>query len=294
MHIIISGGGSAGAYARGILEYIWKHHPEIQFEGGSGTSVGSLVLLPTMFGDYEGLCRFWDSVADHPEKVYKKKFLGYANLLWSDSIYDSQPLLGMIFDYLKDKKIEQIKGWWRYYYVELTDTQLYFAWHTHSNLAKCILASASMPGFFPAVHIDVDYPRSVDAGLRAVTPVDWVVNEEPAPKELLIIQCSTGESQRQEAKKLDKGLPVLLRSVSTLIDEVYEDDLTPFMIINEAVRQAKEDGQEFLRPNGVPYKYIKSVVLKQKRRYGDTLSFKKADLEQMAQNGWYEAKALWG
>lgn len=291
-HIAHSGGGSAGAYFRGIIRWLREAHPQTKFEGGCGVSVGALNLLPLMYNDFDAVEKFWDEVADHPEKVYRKKPLGYLNLIWSDSIYDSKPLLNMIKSYLASKKGQPITGTWRYGFVRLNDGEMRNVEQTYSALPQAILASASMPGFFPLVDITSDDRKCADGGLRDITPMKWILEDVPPPERVLIVQCSPGKVPYRPPDKLKKGTDVLLRSVTIMLDEIYQTDLDRFLLINEAVKQAEAKGNQFLKPNGTPYKYVEAVLLRQAVRYGDTLSFKKEDLEAMANNGYNDAKRL--
>jgi len=291
-HIAHSGGGSAGAYFRGIVRWLKQAHSLDRFMGGAGVSVGALNLVPLMYNDFDAVERFWDEVADHPEKVYSKKFLGYVNLLWSDSIYDSKPLYKMIKDYLDSKKGQPFSGTWRFGFVRLNDGEMRNVEQTYSSLPQAILASASMPGFFPLVDITADDRKCADGGLRDITPMKWILEDVPAPEKILIVQCGTGEIGVKKPEDLKKGIDVLLRSVTIMLDEIYHTDLDKFLLINEAVKQAQDNGSHFLKPNGTPYRFVEAVLLRQEVRYGDTLSFKKADLEAMANNGYNDAKSL--
>lgn len=292
-HIVHSGGGSAGAYFRGIIRWLKSAgggHPQTKFEGGCGVSVGALNLVPLMYNDFDAVERFWDEVADHPEKVYRKKPLGFLNLIWSDSIYDSKPLYNMIKSYLASKKGQPITGTWRFGFVRLSDGEMRYAEQSYSALAQAVLASASMPGFFPLVDITADDRKCADGGLRDITPMKGILEDVPPPQRVLIVQCSPGKVDYRHLDKLKKGTDVLLRSVTIMLDEIYQTDLDRFILINEAVKQAEAKGNQFLKPNGTPYKYVPSVLLRQEQRHGDTLSFKKSDLEAMANNGYEDAK----
>jgi hypothetical protein len=185
--LVLSGGGAYGAYSAGVLAGWSEAGTRPQFDVVTGVSTGALVATLAFLGPGRdaALKRFYTTVTDND--VYARKS-DLAALL-SDSFRDSKPLAKLI-DAVVDQGIvreiaaEHAKG--RRLYVGTThlDARRLVVWDmgeiasrgTPADLAlfrQVLLASASIPGYFPPVLINVDVDGKpaeelhVDGGVTA-------------------------------------------------------------------------------------------------------------------------------
>ena len=185
--LVLSGGGAYGAYSAGVLAGWTETGTRPDFDVVTGVSTGALVGTLAFLGpEYDPfLKRFYTSVTD--KDVYARKTELFA--LFSDSFRESKPLAKLIEavispDLLKDIAAEHARG--RRLYVGTThlDARRLVVWDMGEIAARgrpedlalfrqVLLASASIPGFFPPVPIDVSVDGQpveemhVDGGVTA-------------------------------------------------------------------------------------------------------------------------------
>ena len=164
-----SGGGSYGAFSAGLLNGWTASGQRPRFDIVSGVSTGALIATYAFLGpQYDHALREFYTTTTTAD-IYHKRF--QPAVLWSDSFVSSEPLERMIEasvspQLLCDVALAHAEG--RRLFVGTTnvDTGRLVIWDMGAiassgkpeSLAlyrKIILASASAPGFFPPVHIDV-------------------------------------------------------------------------------------------------------------------------------------------
>jgi predicted acylesterase/phospholipase RssA len=185
--LALSGGGSYGAYSAGVLVGWTETGTRPTFDVVTGVSTGAIVAVCAFLGpDFDpGLRRFYTTVTNRD--VYTKRY-EIAGLL-SDSLADSKPLANMIAivadeALLKKVAAEHAKG--RRLYVGTThlETRQLVVWDMGAIASRgrpedlelfrtVLLASASIPGFFPPVALPVEVDGTkygelhVDGGVTA-------------------------------------------------------------------------------------------------------------------------------
>jgi predicted acylesterase/phospholipase RssA len=185
--LVLSGGGAYGAFSAGVLAGWTESGTRPSFDVVTGVSTGALVATLAFLGpEYDPfLKRFYTTVTD--KDVYARK--SEIAALFSESFRESKPLAKLIEavvdpKLLKAIAVEHAKG--RRLYVGTThlDARRLVVWDmgeiaargTPLDLAlfrQVLLASASIPGFFPPVpiHVEVDGKPTeelhVDGGVTA-------------------------------------------------------------------------------------------------------------------------------
>jgi hypothetical protein len=185
--LIISGGGSYGAYPAGVLVGWTASGTRPQFDVVTGISTGALIAAFAFLGPSEDaeLRRSYTTLRN--EDVYRR--YGLIRSLFSESVADTAPLRRLIERTATDERIarfaaEHQKG--RRFYVGTTDLDARRAivWDMGAIAArgtpesrqlfrKVLLASASIPGFFPPVCIGVTVDgrpyveRHIDGGITS-------------------------------------------------------------------------------------------------------------------------------
>jgi predicted acylesterase/phospholipase RssA len=169
-YLAISGGGDNGAYGAGFINGWTASGTRPEFKVVTGISTGALIAPFAFLGpkyDYV-LERVYTTTAQ--KDIFKKR--GFKSLIWGDAGADTTPLANVIASYVTPEFLNEIaaeydKG--RILLIGTTnlDTLEPVIWNmgaiASSNdprsialFRKILLASASIPGAFPPVMIDVN------------------------------------------------------------------------------------------------------------------------------------------
>lgn len=168
--LAISGGGDNGAYGAGLLNGWTASGTRPQFKVVTGISTGALIAPFAFLGpkyDYV-LQNVYTNTSQ--KDIFKKR--GLKSLIWGDAMADTAPLAGVIQTYVTREFLDEIAteyGKGRLLLVGTTnlDTLEPVIWNMTKIAASqdaraadlfrsILLASASIPGAFPPVMIDVD------------------------------------------------------------------------------------------------------------------------------------------
>jgi len=167
--LALSGGGSYGAYSAGVLNGWTASGQRPQFDIVSGVSTGALIATYAFLGpQYDSkLHEFYTTVS--ADQIYHMRHK--PAVLWSESAADSAPLARLIEKQVTCEllaRVAQAHAEGRRLYVGTTnlDTGRFVIWDLGAIASsgqptsvelyrKVVLASASVPGFFPPVAIDV-------------------------------------------------------------------------------------------------------------------------------------------
>lgn len=169
-YLAISGGGANGAFTAGLLSGWTQAGDRPEFTIVSGISTGALIAPFAFLGsDYDDLLK--EVYTSHStDDLVKERFILTA--LTGDAILSSEPLKELIAEFCTQQLIDAIaveyrKG--RRLYIGTTnlDADRPVIWRIGKIAAsgspdslelirKILLASASIPGAFPPVYIDVE------------------------------------------------------------------------------------------------------------------------------------------
>ena len=170
-YLALSGGGENGAYGAGLLTAWTSTGTRPEFKAVTGVSTGALIAPFAFLGSRydKDLERFYTTITKDDVMTSR----GLVTAILADSIYDSTPLLRLIRGVLTPDLVAAIgreyseKG--RLLCVATTnlDVPVGVLWNVGGIaasgnpqaaelIAKILLASASIPGAFPPVMIDMD------------------------------------------------------------------------------------------------------------------------------------------
>ena len=168
--LAISGGGDNGAYGAGFLNGWTASGKRPQFKVVTGVSTGALIAPFAFLGpkyDYV-LDRVYTQTSQ--KDIFTKR--GLKSLIWGDSMADTAPLASVIASYVTPEFLTEIAGEYakgRVLLVGTTnlDSMEPVIWNMTAIAASkdprsaqlfrsILLASASIPGAFPPVMLDVN------------------------------------------------------------------------------------------------------------------------------------------
>jgi NTE family protein len=287
--LILSGGGAKGAFQVGAEKYaraVKGYHWDII----AGVSVGAMNGAMLSMHRYARLMEIWDHISD--DQVYTGGFnlISLVKLaLGSRSFYSNAPLqklmarefeAGKIIDDLHVGAVSLHTG----EYVQFTRESL--------ELAKAILASASIPVVWPPVDVSVERTAMVDGGVRNITPVGDVLDLEP--DEIVIINC--GPEQPPLAPGADANVVSIgLRALDLMQNEIFINDMKTFLRINALVKEAEEQGCFLHHPKtGRLLKYYPCQVIEPDAELGDTLDFSQKSIQAALRAGVRRAREVLG
>jgi predicted acylesterase/phospholipase RssA len=184
--LVISGGGSRGAYGAGVLTGWSQHGDRPEFDVVTGVSTGALMASHAFLGSSfdDGLQMYRDTT---DEDVFRKR--GKFAALTEDAVLDTAPLRNTLATMLTEDVVRRVaqehaKG--RRLFIGTTnlDAKAFTIWDMGAIASSgrpdsvqryrdVVLASASFPIAFPPVYFEVERPDGsrysqmhADGGLR--------------------------------------------------------------------------------------------------------------------------------
>jgi hypothetical protein len=258
--LLVSGGGSYGAYPAGVLVGWTATGTRPEFDVVTGVSTGALIGAFAFLGPSEDcdLQRSYTTLRN--ENIYRLNRLLPA--LLSESFANTRPLARLIDELATDDRIcrcavEHQKG--RRFYVGTTDldARRSIVWdmgaiasrgtpESRELFRKVLLASASIPGFFPPVRISVTVDgrkyveRHIDGGTTSsmffVPP--WV---PPGEREKLppgwlygsdMYVLVAGKMYPDPAPVKPRSIAIASSAISTIIFDQTRGDLHKMFLLS--------------------------------------------------------------
>lgn len=249
--LIISGGGSKGAWAVGVLDHL-VNTKQLAFDIVAGTSTGALMAPLALLGDVATLKHLYTTVTT-PDILTERNVLD--SILNYPSIYDSTPLWHLLNDTVTQARFDAVVQSGKQLLIAAINLRsggvVYFhtkadprlgnvdgtAVHvqTRDELACAIMASANEPVFTQPVDVRVAAApggQYTDGGVRNVLPV------EPAlllgADEVYTIALSAEKDE--DPSRFDSVVPILVRTINIFCMEIAHKDLLVARWTNDAVR----------------------------------------------------------
>ncbi|MBZ9627311.1 patatin-like phospholipase family protein [Psychroflexus sp. CAK57W] len=238
--LVISGGGSKGAFAGGIAEYLISEC-ENKYDLFLGTSTGSLLVPLLSIGEISKLKEVYTSVSQRSifsrnPFIIKKKNDGFEikmnhfNILLgflkgSRTFGESKSLRQLILNTLTPEFFEQMK--WQSEDVVVTVSNISLGQVEYKSLkdfsreefCDWIWASANMIPFMSLVKKDgFDYG---DGGLGNIVPISEAINRGASEVDVIVLKT---EKQYQK-KPVSNALELTTRVFDFLLDQIIRNDL---------------------------------------------------------------------
>lgn len=241
--LVLAGGGSRGAFQAGAIDYL-VNKTGLDFNVFYGTSVGALnasILgqarnFRELTEQVNALNNLWLGIEGN-SSIYQSGFLDVFNLLFRDSLYYPKGLRKLLKEYVDPNRLcHNPAKYIKVATVAIETGELFFADSRNPNLTAeildYILASASIPPFFPPVHIQQKH--WYDGGLRDVTPLGAAFKEHP-DEIVIILPFLIDEQFHPVIPHVSYGnlIQSLLRAVGIMSNEISANDLQLARIINQ-------------------------------------------------------------
>ncbi|NWG03924.1 MAG: patatin-like phospholipase family protein [Syntrophaceae bacterium] len=240
--LVLSGGGAKGSFQIGVLDELILNRG-LDFEILCGVSVGALnasflaqapfdslhpdISLGNLKKTFITLRHLWLEEIIGNESVYLKKPGGDVGIvLGADSIYDPEPLTNLLKKHLNPRSMAKSNRILRIQYVSLESGKLQTANNRSPKILDWVLASGTMPYYFPPVEIRKEH--FVDGGIRDITPLGQAF--QAGAEAIYVIYASPFEVERQEFVESWTGMKInaftyLGRAVELMINEIYRTDI---------------------------------------------------------------------
>lgn len=252
--LVISGGGSKGAFAVGVIKRLLKEYPNLEFDSYVGTSTGSLIVPLAAMGAYDLLEELYTT--QKTENIIKKSNLG--DRLNQHSIFDANPLWGLIEQYYTDDNYEILQDSGKKIYLTTTclQTSELVVFTNDPNPAtpgnyevrtlvnaehfrKAVMASACQPVFMPPIKINKNVPgeahpdfQFVDGGVREYAGVEMAIDN--GATEVFTVLLSTGQKVIVDTE-FKTIFPILQQTIDIFTEDVGKNDLIIPSQYNEAL-----------------------------------------------------------
>jgi NTE family protein len=301
--LVLSGGNAWGSFQFGAIKYIEeeirKKFPGFDYSIIAGVSVGALNGVMLAMEKYDKLKEVWNNISN--DQVYKGKISWTAILkilLGAKSVLSNKPLQTKLDQHVFLKDVKSDKYDLRIGAVLLVSGE-YKAFKPSDfdkdeDFRKAVLASTAIPLIWePVKEINLKnnlhLENLVDGGVRNVSPLGDILDEDPS--EVIIINCQLSKLE-PDTKASKNFLMIAKRSLTEItINEIFNSDIQEYLTINYLVEQAKEKGFTLKKKNSEDvYKAYKTILIQPDKDLGDSLDFSQKTIQWRIEEGYQAAE----
>lgn len=263
--LVVSGGGSKGAFAVGVIQQIVHDFPNLSFDVFVGTSTGSLLTPLAAMKEYQLLEQLYTTQTT--EKIIIKSNIG--DRLNEHSIFDATPLWNLLNQYYSDSRYDELMNSGKKIYLNSVclqtedlvvftndtaaiDGQYYKVQKLVSadHFRRAVMASACQPVFMPPVKVNQHVPgepnpdyQFVDGGVREYVGIQMAI--DAGAEEIIAILLSP-EKQSPVTTEFKTLLPLLERTIDMFSTDVGKNDTIIPLQYNAALNYIDEVKKKML------------------------------------------------
>lgn len=237
--LVVSGGGSKGAFAVGALKYIHEHVRAVdQFDVYCGTSTGALIAPLAACGELALLEQQYTTLRQND--LVKLGAIG--NLALGTSLHDATPLKNKINELMTDDRFQRLRAGAAPVLLATVclQTQQLVYWATKptaatnyyevmpianaTELRRAMLASSCQPVLMQPVEVvqgAVPVRQYVDGGVRESTPLQAAIDQGVAT--IIAITMAPRQSPA-DAVKFTQAVSILERTTDLFGEDVASND----------------------------------------------------------------------
>ncbi len=252
--LVISGGGSKGAFAVGVLKYM-AATPKIQFDTLCGTSTGSLIIPLAAIGEINLLEKLYTTHVTSDIIITGNVINRFAGKD-TYSLFDAQPLAQLIKKTFTDGMYQSILDTAKALYLTTVCLQTgritYFTTsdlpmtspeydviriQDASTFRRAMFASSCQPVFMPPYNvIESQSLQYVDGGLREYAPVDLAI--DTGATEIYAILLSP-EKPETDDHVFKSPFEILQQTMDWFTMDVAVNDLRMPKFVNRSLEYLK-------------------------------------------------------
>jgi len=278
--LVLSGGGSKGAYQAGALKYI-VGELGVVYDAFCGVSVGAINCgFLSMFGygqEQESaalLADLWSQLDS--SKIYKRWFpFGRWHALWNKSFFDSSPLQNLLRNGINLDRIRASGKKVSVGTVSLSSGKYTIFDQASDHFIDAVIASASFPGMLTPVKFLGQL--WTDGGVKEISPIKKAVELGADTIDVIITSPHTRVKRFIEEPTT---VEILKRSIDLSTDKIMANDIEKIEMHNKLASAGLEDRKfvkiNILRPD---YNLIE-----------DLLDFRPEKIKEMMEKGYADAK----
>lgn len=264
--LVVSGGGSKGAFAVGVIRYLREQN--VTFDIITGTSTGALIAPLVATDEIAVLEQIYTTITT--DKILLKGSIG--TRLNKSSIFDDSPLETLINETITQARYDNIVNSGKRVILSSVCLQsgkvVYFSTVDESTDSKdyevikitnadefrrAMRASANQPVFMPPVkfmsagNIERQY---VDGGVREYAPIQIAI-EHGATEIYAVILSPDFPKGKPEHPKYSQLIDILGRTFSLLLEDIGANDVKIPMLYSEAVKYVNQVKQKVIQRTGL-------------------------------------------
>lgn len=273
--LVISGGGSKGAFAVGVIKKLLSQYPDLDFDMIVGTSTGSLIAPLAALGEIGLLEQLYTTQTAN--SIVLQKRLG--DRLGDVSIFDANPLWKLVLQYYDDKCYTDVLATSKKIFFtttclqtgELTvfttaadpvvkDTYAVKTLVSADQFRKAVMASACQPVFMQPIKVNKNVPgdpnpdfQFVDGGVREYAGIEMAIDNGATEIFTILLSPPGKDTDTTELKDL---FSILRRTIDIFTDDVGKNDLIIPWQYNEALTYIDAVKRKMIR-NGINSDQVK-------------------------------------
>ncbi len=253
--LVISGGGSKGAFAVGVLKKLFASFPGLEFDIFVGTSTGSLMVPLVALGEMDMVEKLYTS--QKTENIVLERRIG--DRLSATSIFDASPLFTQLQNTYTDDRYNALLATGKKVYLTSTCLQSgelvvfttdktpfqsdNYEVHTVTdtdNFRKAVMASACQPVLMQPVKVNLHAPGAanpqfqyVDGGVKEYAGIQMAI-DNGATEVFTILLSPQGKEVDNE--NYETAFGILQKTIGIFTDDVGKNDLIIPHLFNEGLR----------------------------------------------------------
>ncbi|MEN9569916.1 MAG: hypothetical protein RL172_1147 [Bacteroidota bacterium] len=273
--LVISGGGSKGAFAVGVLKKLSQQFPGLDFDIIVGTSTGSLIAPLAALGKMNLLEELYTTQNDN--SIVLRKRIG--DRLNDVSIFDANPLWTLVQHYYDDSCYNNVLATGKQLFLTTTCLQTgelvvfttarqpaqpkhykVTSLQNADQFRKAVMASACQPVFMQPVKVNKQVPgepnpdfQFVDGGVREYAGIQMAIDNGATEIFTILLSPPGKDTDTAEFKNL---FSILSRTIDIFTDDVGKNDLIIPNQFNEALEYIEAVKRKMMR-NGISSEQVK-------------------------------------
>ena len=279
--LVLSGGGSKGAYQVGALKHILGNL-KIPYDIFCGVSVGAINcgFLAQFTNSFEQesiieLEKLWNNI-DTPNIYVRWKPFGRLHAVWKKSFFDSSPLHQLVKSNLDLEKIRHSGKQVNIGTVSLSSGKYTIFDQSSDYFIDAVIASASFPGMLTPVKFMDQY--WADGGVKEISPIKKAVEMGANVIDIII---TSPQTRVRRFITHPTTVDIIKRSMDLSTDKIMANDIEKVEMHN-VMAEAGLSNKRIVKINILRPKY---------NLIEDLLDFSPMKIKEMMEKGYMDAKA---